>query len=78
MVEVHLPYYVNVEAACFLCEHNYGTASNLLTHVQVQHLDRHGNIAPGATLATVYNKNKYLHLITYFLNHLAQLLGYQW
>ena len=35
VVEVHLPYYVNIEAACFICEHNYGTASNLLSHVQV-------------------------------------------
>ena len=75
VVEVHLPYYVNVEAAGFICEHNYGTASNLLSHVQAQHSDRHGNIAPGATLATAYTENKYLHLITYFLNYLAQLLG---
>ena len=75
MVEVHLPYYVNIEAACFICEHNYGTASNLLSHVQAQHSDWHGNIAPRATLATAYTKNKYLHLITYFLNYLTQLLG---
>ena len=75
VVEVHLPYYVNVKAACFICEHNYGTASNLLSHVQVQHSDRHGNIAPGATLATAYIENKYLHLITYFLNYLTQSLG---
>ena len=74
VVEVHLPYYVNIEAACFICEHNYGTASNLLNHVQVQHSDRHGHIAPGATLATTYAENKYLHLITYFLNYLLQSL----
>ena len=64
MVEVQLPYYVNVKAACFICEHNYGTASNLLNHVQAQHSDWHGNIAPVATLATAYTEKKYLHLIT--------------
>ena len=75
VVSVHLPYYVNIKAACFICEHNYGTASNLLSHVQAQHSDRHGNIAPRTTLATAYTENKYLHLITYFLNYLAQSLG---
>ena len=75
MVEVHLPDYVNIEAACFICKHNYGTTSNLLNHVQAQHSDRHAHIAPGATLATTYAENKYLHLITYFLNYLAQSLG---
>ena len=74
VVEVHLPYYVNIEAACFLCEHNYGTASNLVNHVQAQHSDRHGHIVPGATLAIKYAENKYLHLITYFLNYLVQSL----
>ena len=40
----------------------------------MQHSDRHGKIAPGATLATAYTENKYLHLITYFLNYLVQSL----
>ena len=48
------------------------TAINLLSHVQAQHSDRHGNIAPRATLATAYTENNYLHL---HLNYLAQLLG---
>ena len=74
MVEVHLPYYINVEAACFICKHNYGTASNLVSHVQAQHSDRHGHIDHGATLASTYAENKYLHLITYFLNYLVQSL----
>ena len=46
-----------------------------MSHVQVQHSDRHGNIALGPTLATAYIENKYLHLITYFLNYLTQSLG---
>ena len=74
VVEVHLPYYVNVEAACFLCEHNYSTASNLSNHIQAKHSDRHGNIDNGASLATTYIENKYLHLITYFLNYIAKML----
>ena len=74
VVEIHLPYYVNVEAACFLCEHNYGTANNLSNHIQAKHSDRHGNIDHGASLATTYIENKYLHLITYFLNYLAKML----
>ena len=74
VVEVHLPYYVNVDAACFLCEHNYGTASNLSNHIQAKHSDRHGNIDNGASLATTYTETKYLHLITNFLNYLVETL----
>ena len=74
IVEVHLPYYVNIKAAYFICEHNYGTTSNLSNHVKAQHSGQHGNITHRVTLATAYAESKYLHLIISFLNYLIQTL----
>ena len=67
VVEIHLPYYVNMEAACFGCERNSGTASNLSSHLQANHLDRQGNITPGVSITTAYIEWKYLHLVSSFL-----------
>ena len=61
-MEVHLLYYINVEAACFICEHNYDTATNLSNHIQAQHSDWHSNITPGATLNYCICQNKYLDI----------------
>ena len=74
MVEVHLPFYINAEAACFLCEKNFGTSSNLSSHIEAQHSDKHGNVSPGATLADSYVIHKYIHFVASFLRNLVRKL----